>query len=184
LNPVYTSRKFLRLIDATVSTIQDQLKSLRWLEYVYGLVQKGVLADGLEYPQTYPLTKTDDDSYDIRPNSDHKSYCFFELVDPINSAEDFQRCTLNLVVWGNLKKIKADRNFDFVMELVEDITITIKSIYPVIDLDRDSFRIFTRNEDIFSYSGLLQKNKQYLMKPYFGFKVQFDVLILNCNDLC
>ncbi len=179
--PEYISISNQVLIEEFVTTVQNQLKQLPWLVQVHGLVQKGIHDDGLEYPQIFKLESTKNDSYDIRPDSSLASYCFFELVDSMESDDSLTKCEFNLIVWGNVKLIKPTIQYDRTNVLMQEVIKKVKKLFPLWDIDIFNVRLFTRSENVFNYSGILQKDTQYMMKPYFGFRVNFSVYLPNCG---
>ena len=179
--PTYISVSNQVLVEELITVMQGYLRQLPWLEQVHGLVQKGVHEDGLEYPQIFKLESTKNDSYDIRPDSTLRSYCFFELVDSMVSDDVLTKAEMNLIVWGNVKLIKPAIQYDRTAILMQEVIKKLKKIYPLWDLDIFNVKLFTRTENVFSYSGIVQKDTQYLMKPYFAFRVNFSVYIPNCG---
>jgi hypothetical protein len=174
MEPVKISSNKLIGADQVAFRITKELNYIPWLDMVFGIVQKGIRPDGSEYPMIWPVTKTSKDSTDIRPDSSINSYAFFELVDSVAANDDLHLGEFNLIVWGNIEKLN-DSITDQTMDLALDVIYALKKTSPLLRLDTNSVKLFTRIENVYNYSGLVQRNRQYLTKPYFGFRVNFQV---------
>jgi len=179
------------LVDAVIQDIQTafEVDLVAWLQYVYPKAKIGVGKNADESVATYPQVYKNDGSgkyLDIRPRSETRSFIFFEVNDPseISLTGDVDENTydLSLVCWFNLKSIDPSRTEDFTMELVNDVLKSLDGIVALSDkITVGSVEI--NPENAFDKYTLPQADTQYLLFPYGGFKINFDVLTfddVNC----
>lgn len=164
------------LADKVVQIIrQDFDINISWLAYSFPVTKIGILED-LTYPRVY-ANDGSDAHYNIRPEEDAVSYCFFEVNDPIiiNDEEEDADYNLSVVVWGRLDKIDSGKHYDYTSELIVDMLRRLKS------LNARSLEIETNPENVFDkYSGLEQAQTQNFMQPNTGFKISFIIK----GDIC
>jgi hypothetical protein len=173
-----------KLADAVIKWFQvDFQTNIAWftsngIKWVYGKIVAGVTPDKLTYPKMF--NPSDKDSYDIEPDSNQKAYGFFRVVNSFKEEDNIFRYNLDFIVWGNLSLVDPTKNYDFTSELIQDVLDRLNAMYPLNNIDLDSINVFENPEDVFTeYSFILQEKTQHLMKPYFGFRINFDVL-----DVC
>lgn len=171
--------------------------NLIWLENCYALVRTGFEAHQEEkkykYPQIYAgLSNKKAEYYDLRPNDQLKSYCFFEVEAPYeyNQEDQTAKYSLAAIFWYNLAKIDG-RNYDYSSELIAHVLKVIRGseyLTKVIDI-----KVEKRPEEVFSkYSLNPLTDNQFLMYPYGAFKISFifydnadclpDFIALNPNS--
>lgn len=177
------------LVDAVIQDIQTafEVDLVAWLQYVYAKTKIGVMKNEDGSVATYPQVYKNDGKYlDIRPRSETRSFIFFEVNDPseISLTGDVDENTydLSIVCWFNLKSIDPSRTEDFTMELVNDVLKSLDNIVSLSDkITVGSVEI--NPENAFDKYTLPQDDTQYMLFPYSGFKINFDVLTfddVNC----
>lgn len=155
------------LADKVIQDLNVKMDALTWLEYLFPLVHKGVLSDGLTYPQVYMNDGTTD-NYSVLPDSYSKSYCFYEMEGRV-SIDDFASEAIypfSMTVWGRLDKMDVSKEYDYTNELIKDCLDVLKTF--------DCSDMSYTTDDVFDgFSGLDNINSQVEMRPFTAFKIYF-----------
>jgi hypothetical protein len=177
------------LTQAVVSALQQHFQEnlSAWLETVYGLVKTGVVIKmtpkGIEqrfrYPQIY-LNDAGKSHLDIRPDSQVKSFCFFEQNSDVR-YEAYDQAThygwltydLGIVFWLNLPKID-NRIYDFTQELLQDV-LNVGLWRSPLQYQVENVTADSRPESVFEKYSLDPAEKQFLMYPYSGFRLDVEI---------
>ena len=167
------------LEDRVAQTIRKKFDSdLSWLEYSFPIVQTGIM-ESEEEEFTYPQVYANDgstDYYDIRPDWDVKSYCFFEF----NGAEsideyDGKQYNFDVTFYARLDLIGYVQ--DTTTSLIKDVLNVLKS--PLIEARNIGWT--TDVDEIFDkYSDLHRIITQSLMRHGTAFKISFSVWDEDC----
>jgi len=158
-----------KLAESVVQTLRKKLATMTWLDNTYPLVIEGYDED-VSYPQ---VNLSGTESYDLRPNTDVDSYCFFEFNDAsVGNDDDPVSYDLSVVFWADLTKVDTSNNEDYTWNLIDD-SLKILSENGCYDMSV-SYDAFD------SYS--FDLDKAQLMRRYTGWKIRFTVF--GDNALC
>ena len=164
------------LHNKVIQLIQTDLAALSWMDIAYPLARVGVNKDAegneFKYPQVY-INNGGVDYYDVRPNKNLTSYCFFELNNPQQFDSDNQiTYNLSLIVWFNLKTVSPSKSYDYTAELIKDILRMFNESDYADKISNISYTV--EQEEIFSKYSMAIVETQFLMYPYSAFKITFD----------
>ena len=171
-----------------VQDLQNLFSPMSWLENAYALTKIGLEktqeVTQFKYPQVYAGdTAKKAEYYDLRPNDNLKSYCFFEIDAPLEYDQTQEQANyfLSVVFWFNLAKISG-RTYDYSSELVGHVLKILKeSVYQAKISD---IKVEKRPEEIFSKYSFNEQESQFLMYPYGAFKISFKVTDeADCNAI-
>ena len=191
-----------RLMEAVVQEMQVQLGAgLSWLDHVFGKAEK-VARDYSELRQYYqkhehqravylPSVYVGKGKYEsiVPDRKDWGNYAFFYLEEPTEVSGGRKvmpyfdlRGTANLIIWGDTRDIEAedDRN-------LESIKADILNVLGGMRLTAghaffDNCRVYEQDRGVFEEYSLFQEDYgQYLLWPYFAFRVKFEI---ECNSGC
>ena len=166
-----------RLHDRVAQYIRTYFDSnIDWLDYSFPIAQPGIRTTE-EGDITFPMVYAGDGSsthYDIRPDWDVGSYCFFELES--STAVDEEEGTdyvMSVIFYARLDKaFPAKANYDYTAELIAEVIGHLK--YVLLDGSVLSWTINV--EEIFDkYSDLERVVTQSLMKSGTAFKITFTI---------
>jgi len=168
-SPSYV-HKLVQLLQSEFST------GLTWLNRCFAITLRGVTDEGTHYPQIYnPSTGLNED---IRPDVDVSSYAFFETDEfeiPDYNESIEETYNLSVTFWGNLKQIDSTKNYDFTSDLYKEVIAILKSTTSYRD-EAINVKVYINPEDVYSkYNDLIEKNTQFLMRPYTYFKITFSI---------
>jgi hypothetical protein len=153
----------------------DLNNNVSWLTgWVFGLTFKGVYSNTDTFPKIANIITGD--SFDIQPDNSLKAYCFFELNDPVKVGEDYNTFNIDLIVWGNLTKVDSTNTYDFTSELINQVIARLKAIAALQLIDTNSISFYENPENIYDYTHIKQTKTQFATRPYFCFRINFDVL--------
>lgn len=171
-----------RLASQPVGVLLEHFATaLPWLTHRYGLVQTGIDKKG---QQRYPQVPRNDGtrmSTDVRPDQKMGALCFFERDGPsLYESDDSLHVTgawrhqLAVVVWLNLERIAAERDYDFSEELAEDFLARGLLSSPL-GANLDPERIEHQSERVFERYRWDAATHQLLLYPFAGFRIPFTV---------
>lgn len=173
-NPVGLDHEIQRL----QLLLQEQLP---WLAVSYGKAYRGsrkVNNKTVYFPEVYAGQK---EYRDVLPNDNVVSQSFFFPAGPaVNTAREPLPGTLgftqacDLILWANLEKVGASKNYRFEHELLLDVVRVLNE-----DGQVRILRVFTANEDIFRGFGLDSVSESALRQPNCGFRVQLELNVPN-----
>ena len=157
-----------RLAESKIQTLRQAFDTaLTWLDNSYPLVLLGVVED-----ETIPLVYLSGaDSYDLRPNDDVDSYCFFEFYGYTpGDDQDMGVYDFAVVFWLDLTKVNTSRTQDYTWNLISHVLKVMR--------DNKCYNMSVSLDDIFDrYS--FDLDKQQLMRRYSGFRVSFNMYGVN-----
>ena len=154
-------------LDLAIQNIQVALNQISWLEKSFG---RAIEVD--KKPLVFQEGK---DYYPTMANDALKSFSFFR-ANRERSAENyewnvtsyFEETIVDLIVWGNMKKIDTTKNYPFKEELLIDVLKVLKN-----DSNILIRRIWDeRPEDVFSNYEI---DDSKLMYPFFGFRIEMNL---------
>lgn len=172
-----------QLADQAVANLQaDFVANLAWLNKVFPLVHPAQDSNEQIFPSVYNNDGTIK-NIDIRPDKSVESYAFFELnSSPVIDFENFQATyNLGIVVWLDLRTCISSKSYDYTHELIQDVLARVNKQDV---LGSPTYSI--QPEEIFkNYQGLQQRDKQFLMRPFSAFRIDFEMRSNwtggNCN---
>lgn len=154
-------------LDYAVQQIQIALDQIPWLEKSFGRA--------IEVDKKPLVFQEGRDYYPCMPNDALTSFSFFR-ANRVRESENyhwnvtnyFESTIVDLIVWGNQKKINNTKNYPFKEELLIDVLKVLKN-YADISIKRIWDE---RPEDVFSNYEI---DDSKLMYPFFGFRVEMDL---------
>jgi len=166
-----------KLHDRVVNTLLTYFRAnIAWLDYSYPIAQVGVeMVDDAEvsYPQIYAGDGSTE-HYNIRPDFEVGSYCFFEFGEAVAVDEwDGTLYTFSVIFYARLDKAYPGKaNYDYTSELIAEVIGHLKHITidaRVLDWTINVGEIFDK------YSDLERVVTQSLMKHGTAFKITFTI---------
>lgn len=179
-------------IDLAIQKIQTKLAAgLPWLEKCFARCtlqrqktgpQDKDNAPGRDY--VIPEVYNQREPMPVMMNDNLQAYCFFHARDPLkfHEYEALQTSALAkqpvaLIFWGNLEKIDATKEFNFIEVLRKDV---IQVLMKCSDLRLESSAI--EYDNVFKPFTITETFRQFLKPPYFA--MRFDGILnfdyLNC----
>jgi len=183
-------------IDHAIALIQGRLAGgLTWVEKIFGrcviqhefmkvTTDRGVQNKENIFPQFY--TKTSE-PYNLMPNDNLKSSCFFIAHDPGSfvsydpfKTQQYISRNISIVFWYNCLKVKPDTKGPFNEELILSVLQAMKmysnfEFSEVIEEYNNVMKEFTITENM----------RQYMKFPYSAFridgKITFPIYAENCE---
>lgn len=174
-----------QLTDIVIAEVQKGLvANLDWLDHAFGRSQKLVKQiDTTKYytPNVYSGGK---DYIDVSPSNDLGNYSFFVIDDP--QYIDWQpripgdiTVSYSLIVWCNIDKIQGaqNRNTEFVKsEILKALNKTfLKSGRLTVS------KIYEQAENVYKGFTLDEISNQYMMHPYYAFRLVGEITV---NESC
>lgn len=156
------------LIDKPIGEMQDYLEdNLPWLDNIYGRVQT-LTRNGGKYPA---FKGCENDYRDLCPDEVLGNYAFFQVKDPL-TIKDFSphiknnlSSEVSIILWFDINSVEPDASTEKIkgniLSVIGDISIKSGQFVPESVYETDIFRGFSIVED----------KTQYLMFPYYGFKI-------------
>lgn len=169
-------------LDLEISTLQEQLSELSWLEVAYGRAVRAGRTEGTKIVH-YPAVYDGKAEYrDVLPNDNITAHSFFypsgPAVNPDSQSLDMGTLSLtqqvDLIVHYNLRRIDETKPHDYSPELQRDVLRVLdQAAVPVL-------RVYTAPEDVYrGFSLDSVKDQQALRWPYGCMRVQLEIFILN-----
>lgn len=182
------------LLDRALQDIQGGLLSrLKWLNYAFGRVYKLVEYKPEGFKFTYPAVYNGQGEYlSMVPNDNLGNFSWFEIYDPqkvIQVAPGSSRYSFNgaIVFWYNLSSIYTDEDVLHTEEIKSEIIKALTSPGLTTSGSRVTVtEIYEQFENIYkgyviSGDRLADGDRQFLMYPYAGIRVEFNLLT---KELC
>ena len=169
------------LFDRAVQDLQRSLaEKCLFLNHVFGRCERLVKdVEGRRYysPNVY---KGRNEYILLTPdNTDLGNYCFFVQEDPETIVESFgvlnrMRAPFSLVVWVDMRTLEDDdeRNGYRVDEMVMD-AIGAHGVMHSGGIEVS--RVYHRAESVFDGFTLDEVDNQYLMSPFYGLRISFEI---------
>lgn len=180
---VYLKPEQPRLFDRPIQDMQKSIGAkLLFMDHVFGRCER--LIKEVEGRKVYTpnVYKGGDEYLLLTPdNTDLGNYCFFVREEPEQMVVDAAihsrlRAPFSLVVWVDLRTIEDtdQRNiYDLELKVLDAISSpgTLKSGGITVQ------RVYHRAENIFEGFTLDEVQNQFLMSPFFGLRVQFELWV-------
>jgi hypothetical protein len=168
--PINTEKK---LADGVIETIRQKLISLNYISEIFPAAKIGKRENGSTYPAVY-MQDGNQKILDLTPNSEYKSYVFFEKRDyNISTFEtDLNAYNLSLIFWGQMNLIDATKKYDYTDEIVSEIIKKLRF------LGGGNFTVIFEN--VFEKYNLHKSLKQFFMYPFNSFKINFQIFSRTC----
>ena len=175
--------KEARLFDRPIQDLQRSIGAkLLFMDHIFGRCERLIKEiDGrrIYSPNVY---KGNDEYILLTPdNTDLGNYCFFVREEPEQMAVDAGlhsrlRAPFSLVVWVDLRTVEDDdqRNvYDLELKVLDAISSpgVLRSGGITVS------RVYHRAENVFEGFTLDEVQNQFLMSPFFGLRVQFELLV-------
>lgn len=166
-------------IDAAIVEIQTVLGTLPWLTHSFGrsYIRKE-MRSGEERIAPF-VYKGQSEYLPVEFNDSLQAQSFFEVgnqtpIDYSQKHQNFYEVDLGIIFWANLKKIDSVKgdSYYFAEQLKKDVRDKIRTtnfLTGNIEIEEISEDI----DQIFKEYTFVQREKQYFMYPYVGFR--FDV---------
>ena len=166
-----------RLHDRVINSVLAYFRAnIAWLDYSFPITQIGKMEteDGeITYPQVY-LGDGSTEHYDIRPDWDVGSYCFF-IFQGAEATDEWEGTdyTFDVIFYARLDKAyPAKANYDYTSELIAEVIGHLKHV----TIDARVLGWTINVEEIFDkYSDLERMVTQNLMKHGTAFKITFTI---------
>ena len=150
-----------------ITEINALLADLDWIETIHGEAVTGEDDQGT-YPEYYNGTNV------LRVLPEGNSISFIQIEGDITEVDEFHfNVPMSLTVWGDLRKINTTKKYDYTLELVKEVVDVLRSA-SCNDMEIKLMYVFS------GFSYLEKKYQQNTMKPYFAFKISFNVLVPLC----
>lgn len=183
---VYKQTNNPKLFDKAIQSLQDGIATLSWMNHVFGRCERLVkMREGHRFysPNIY---RGDDDYILLTPdNTELGNYCFFVMEEPqvIGESEGIQariRSPFSLIVWVDMRTVEQNSDTRDTESVKEDMLQAIRHSW----LRSGSVtlqRIYERTENVFQGFSLDEVDNQFLMAPYWGMRVQGEMIV---NEDC
>ena len=186
---VFLSPKQPKLFDRAVQDLQNALAAkCLFLDHIFGRCErlvKEVEGRRVYFPNVY---KGGDEYILLTPdNTDLGNYCFFVREDPEEIAANFGvfnrwKCPFSLVVWVDMRRVEDADERDvhgFEGKIMDAIGAPSALRHGGMEIQR----VYHRAESVFDGFTLDEVDNQFLMSPYYGLRVSFELWIDDeCNQ--
>ena len=172
-----------KLFDRPIQDIQKSIaKKLLFMNHVFGRCERLVKeVDGkrIYSPNVY---KGKDEYILLTPdNTDLGNYCFFIEDDPETMVANFgisgrMRAPFSLVVWVDMRRAE-DEDVRNIYDLELKVLDAVASPGVLRHGGLEVTRVFHRAENVFSTFTLDEVDNQFLMSPFMGLRIEFEVWI-------
>lgn len=172
------------LFDRIIQQLQEGFKSkLNWLDYAFGrsyCIEEQTSSGIKKYPGVY---LADGNYLSVLPDDTLGNFLFFELYDPIK-VDNIRNNRLSangaIIFWLNADTIFQDKSVLY----TEDIKLEVLQCINAMRLTSGSIKvisIYDKPENIYKNYSISQIDGQYLVSPYYGFKLNVEFSI---SELC
>lgn len=186
-NPTATAYPAPVDLDAAIEALRLGMAGISWLEKSFGRARMIARNSpdkktAIKEPMVY---QGGGEYYPCLPNDALKSYSFFrvngsrQLMDYAQSSPGlYASAPVDLIVWANLKQINPAKDYIFTEELIRETLMKINTFSEVLSITRvwDD-----KAEDIFSGYTIDERQRELLMYPYQGFRIE---MVLQFSVMC
>lgn len=172
------------LLDRVIQSLQESLKAkLKWLDYAFGRSFKVEEPDG-EKTKKFPAVYTADGEYlSVLPDDTLGNFLFFEIQDPI-TINRTRRPKIQaqgaIIFWLRLDTIYPEQSALYIEEIKFEILAALASTYlPEGRVQAEA--IYEDHANIYKGYDTSQIDGQYLLYPYYGFRLNVNFEI---SELC
>lgn len=175
INPTVPALASAKGIDAALYEIQTKIVvDLQWLNAAYGKAQRLVkMLDRGEYyyPGVYVGAK---DYLPVFPDEHLGNFVFFDVQDGETEVYFNQkRATVGAVFWFDFTTVYND----WELRTIENVKHDVEEFFDNVPLKISSIErgpTFERAENIYPGYSHREVQRQFLMRPYGGFRINFD----------
>lgn len=189
-NPTVPTISDPRGIDRAIQFLQLTLGTkLTWLDKSWGRVytqKKRVRGAIRETPVVYD---NNGEYFPVEMNDNLVSQSFFEVGErsPLDFAPFqtiFYEHDVSIVFWGNLKKIDPilNLNYNFTEKLIEEVKDVLTKRISGFSFKVEIVNITEERDEVFAPYTFQEENLQHLTNPYFGFKVDLNIILQQDCD--
>lgn len=160
------------------------LKLVQKLPTVCDYIQRGFgfAQQMVDNDTKYPAIFINKEYYSLLPDDSYGNYFFGQLIEPYELSKEINNklsidTKVELIFFVNVEttgytSAEADSN-DYRQNIINDVTKAIVSSTVIAPGGHITVnRVFLKHENIFGESAIKLINSQYLMHPYFAFKVE------------
>lgn len=188
-----------RLFEAVIQEMQVHLGAgLSWLNHVFGKAEKTAVDYTVlrqyyqkhEHKEAYylPSVYVGNGKYEniVPDRRDWGNYAFFYLEEPqevsggrrVPPYFDLEG-TVNVIVWGDSRDIEAqdDRNLESIKNGVLNVLGGMQLTTGRVEWER----VYEQDKGVFEEYSMSEMDGQYLLHPYFAFRVKGKIV---CNSGC
>lgn len=180
-NPVTPTLANPVMLDAAFQEIQTKLLSkLSWLDHAYGKAQamKQIKGEGEE---SFPAVFVGEKSYlKMFPDGTIGNFTFFDAPNVEDVIENGRvnktlQTVFQLIVWGDLRKVYPS---DWTLRTNENVKQELIEFFRLNSFPSARvkiLRMFDRASDIYQGYANREIEDQFLMRPYFGFRIEGEI---------
>jgi len=169
------------LIDKGVQEVQNLLSELTMFTNVFGRAFKRSIKDGnieLRYPALYTGGS---DYMSLLPDDSLGNYCFVEIDDPqtfipMSPVNTGLRVKASLVAWYDMSSLYTDNSMLYTEEVKQLILLQLNKKGVMEFTSVEVTNVYEEPENVFRYN-LSQIDSQYLLYPYHGIRIEFNMVI-------
>jgi len=182
-NPVPYPLAEATLVDKAIAALNERLAGLPWLTKAYGQAQRLVGEGQLNYPAVFTAGQGSGDYLSLLPDRHLASlggYSFWDTKEPVtvsNWRNDLASLQFKagLVVWFDFRKVyPADWKGRTIWNVIQDVLNELKSGGGMATFGED-LEFHYSGETIFPRYSHKEIDRQFLMKPYGGFRIDGTV---------
>lgn len=183
-NPITISPPVLS--DLAVYSINVRLSErLPWLTTAFGVCQRISTENGL-IPKVPSDSNNTEEYISLLPNSDFGQFSFWDIKDNAEIQINGDSINLNfsagLVLWGCLKNVFPGEDWkENTVSNVEILVIKALQGGRFGDATIEMNNIYRDGKNIYPGYYTKEVERQFLMRPYFGIRVEMDVFFSQNN---
>jgi hypothetical protein len=172
-----------KLFDRAIQDIQRSIASrLLFMDHIFGRCER--LVKEIDGRKIYtPNVYNGKDEYILLTpdNTGLGNYCFFMEEDPQTMVANFGisgrlRATFSLVVWADMRTID-ERDVRSLYGLELKVLDALASPGVLRHGGLEVSRVYHRAENVFSTFSLDEVDNQFLMSPFTGLRIEFDLWV-------
>lgn len=172
------------LLDRVIQPLQESLKTkLKWLDYAFGRSFKIEESDG-DKTKKFPAVYTADGEYiSVLPDDTLGNFLFFEVPDPITIDRTHRpkiQAQGAIIFWLRLDTIYSEHSELYTEEIKLEVLKALSSTY-LPEGRVQALSIYEDHANIYRGYDTSQINGQYLLYPYYGFRLNVNFEI---SELC
>ena len=169
-------------LDASIEYLRTKLAAIPWMDRTFGRafdLNESTQEGNIVQPHIYVGNR---EYFNVMPNDNLKSYCFFSPDDPIRNAEEskgslnasifwVQKC--DLIVFFNYELIDKDQGFPFIEKIKDDVLRVLQSSRGV-----EVNEVYSNDiKDIYKRWKIKELSRDLLYYPYGGLRISLDLQV-------
>lgn len=170
-----------KLQDSAVAGINAKLSErLEWLTTAYGIIVKKPNEKGL-YPAIETSVKDSAEYLSMLPDSHLGNYSYWDVMDGASMEKkgDFiwLKFQAGLVFWGDLRNVYGTNDWKLrnTLNVLSDVADAIRM--ENFGTSRiKTLKQWTESTNIYKGYYIKEVNNQHLMRPYFGFRIECEII--------